>query len=210
MKNRKPRQIPSKIFGVSEAALFDKRAHKREIGLLADLIKVSRREKKSPLIAFEMCAQRGELPTLQKILEQGDAHESTRGKLLIAYKAALADSDAYIGGLVDAVDDVDAVDLSKLPRSFSGDRIFLGWAFWTLMGPDDLALNIREHGLRPPVLARVHEYFVRLYPECKTNWPEGDVSRDKVHRTTIVRMGLPLGKDRIGRPAKVKTSRNPL
>ena len=202
MKNRKPRQIPRKIFGVSEAALFDKCAHKREIGILADFIKVSRREKKSPLLAFEMCAQRGELPTLQKILEQGDAHESTRGKLLIAYKAALADSDAFIGGLADAV------DFLKLPRSFSEDRTFLGWAFWVLMGPDDLALNIRKHGLRPPTLARVHEHFVRLYPECETNWPEGDVSRDKVHRTTIVRMGLPLGKDRIGRPAKVKTARN--
>jgi hypothetical protein len=200
MKNRKPRQIPSKIFGVSEAALFDKRAHKREIGLLADVIKVSRREKKSPLFAFEMCAQRQDLATLQKILEQGDAHESTRGKLLIAYKAAFAESDAYIGSLVDAV------DLSQPPRSFSRDRTFLGWAFWGLMGPDVLASIIREHGLKPPTLARVREYFVRLYPECNANWPEGDVARDKVHRTTIVRMGLPLGKDRIGRPAKVKTS----
>jgi len=188
------------MFGVSEAALFDKCAHKRDIGVLADFIKVSRREKKSPLFAFEACAQSGDLPTLQKILEHGDAHESTRGKLLIAYKAALAESDAYIGSVVDAV------DFSKPPKSFSDDRTLVGWTFWGLMGPDTLASIICEHGLRPPTLAHVHEFFVRLYPECKANWPEGDVSRDKVHRTTIVRMGLPLGKNKIGRPSKVKTS----
>jgi hypothetical protein len=201
MKNRKPRQIPSKIFGVREATLFDKRDDKRTIGFFADGIKASWHEKKSPGVFYDECAKRGELGTLQKILNQGDAHESTRFKLLNAYKAALAESDAYIGSLVDAV------DLSKPPRSFSSDRTFLCWAFWGLMGPDTLASIIREHGLRPPTLAHVHEFFVWLYPECKANWPESDVSRDKVHRTTIDRMGLPLGQDRIGRPAKVKTSR---
>jgi hypothetical protein len=74
------------------------------------------------------------------------------------------------------------------------------------MGPYDLAAVIREHGLNTPTLARVRRYFIFLYPGCKDNWPGGDESRDKVHRTTIVRMGLPLGKDKIGRPPKVKTS----
>ena len=49
-----------------------------------------------PLAPYQICTQRGELATLQKILKQGDAHGSTRLKLLMAYKAALADSDAYI------------------------------------------------------------------------------------------------------------------
>ena len=84
MKNRKPRQIPAEILGLSEATLFDKRADKRDIGFFADAIKASKREKKSPLFAYEACEQRGELATLQKILKQGDAHDSTRFKLLIA------------------------------------------------------------------------------------------------------------------------------
>jgi hypothetical protein len=200
VKNRKPRQIPAEILGLSEATLFDKRADKRDIGFFADVIKASKREKKSPLFAYEACEQRGELGTLQKILEQGDAHGSTRFKLLLAYKAALAESDAYIGNLADTV------DFSKPSTSDLG-RSYVGWIFWTLMGPNDLAAVIRKLGLKPPTLARVRSYFVWLYPGCKNNWPGGDESRDKVHRTTIVRMGLPLAKDKIGRPPKVKTSR---
>jgi hypothetical protein len=199
LKNRKPRQIPSEILGVSEATLFDKRADKRDIGFFADVIKASMREKKdSPLVAYEMCAQRGELAALQKILQEGDAHQTTRGKLLLAYKAALAESDAFIGDLVDTV------DFSKPPRS--SDRSFIGWMFWGFLNPYTLAALICELGLKPPTLARVRRHFVFLYPRCKDNWPGGDESRDKVHRTTIVRMGLPLGKDKIGRPPKVKTS----
>jgi hypothetical protein len=198
-KKRKLRQIPTHIFGLNEATLFGKTGDDCYMGLLAGFIKSSKCEKKSPLLGYELCRKRGKLPTLQKILEQGDAHESTRGKLLLAYKAALADSDCYIGSLADAV------DFSKPPRSNS-DRNYLGWIFWGFMGPKVLASIICEHGLNPPTLVRVRKYFGRLYPECRRNWPEGDVSRDKVHRTTIVRMGLPLAKDRIGRPLKVKTS----
>ena len=130
------------------------------------------------------------------MLEQGDAHESTRGKLLIAYKAALAESDTYIGTLADAV------DFSKPPIISNLDRNYIGWVFWGFMDPYTLAAVIREHGLKPPTLARVRKYFNFLYPRCKNNWPKGNPSRDKVHRTTIVRMGLPLGKDKIGAPSK--------
>jgi hypothetical protein len=201
MKNQKPRQIPTKIFGVSEATLFDKRADKRMVGFCADGIRMSLDQKEElPLVAYQICTQRGELATLQKMLKQGDAHESTRFKLLIAYKAALADSDAFIRSLTDAV------DLCKPPTGRS-DPSLVGWMFWGSMGPYDLAEVIREHGLKPPTLAGVRRYFVWLYPGCKNNWPGGDASRDKVHRTTIARMGLPLAKDKVGRPSKVKTSR---
>jgi hypothetical protein len=129
-KNRKLRQIPAKIFGVSEASLFDK----RDIGFFADLIKAFRREKEDPPgLAYEMCEQRGQLATLQKMLAQsGDAHESTRGKLLIAYKAALAESDAYIGSLADAV------DFSKPPTG-KADPSYIGWMFWGLMSAFSLS-----------------------------------------------------------------------
>jgi hypothetical protein len=204
-KKRKLRQIPAQIFGLSEATLFGKTYDECHFGFLADAIKAGRRENNPLLLPYDRAQQRGELSMLQKILEQGDAHETTRFKLLQAYKAALADSDCFIGSLVDAI------DLSKPPRrfsyrNFSDLRIFLGWSFWGLIGAKLLASIIREHGLNPPILARVRVYFRRLYPECRRNWPEGDVSRDKVHRTTIVRLGLPLAKGRVGRPPKVKTS----
>jgi hypothetical protein len=200
VKNQKPRQIPAKILGVSEATLFDKRPDKRTVGFCADAIKMSLDAKEElPLAPYQICTQRGELATLQKILKQGDAHGSTRFKLLMAYKAALADSDAYIRSVTDAV------DFSKLPTGES-DPSYIGWIFWGILGPYDLAAVIRKLGLKPPTLARVRRYFVWLYPGCKNNWPGGDASRDKVHRTTIARVGLPLAKDKIGRPPKVKTS----
>ena len=205
-KKRKLRQIPTRIVGLNEAILFGKTDDDCDLGVLASFIKSSEWEKKSPLLGYELCRKHGKLAALQKILEEGDAHESTRGKLFRAYQAALADSDAYIGSIVDAV------DLSKPPRSFSDRscsdrRILLGWAYWQAFGVVILASIIREHRLNPPTLASVRRYFVWLYPEHKNIWPEGNVSRDKVHRTTIVRsMGLPLGKDKMGRPPKVKTS----
>ena len=191
---QKRRYIPAKIFGISEATLFDKRADKRDIGFCADVIKASLHEKEEiPAYAFERCMQRGELVALQRILKQGEACETTRFKLLTAYKAAFADGDPYVRSVTDRV------DFSKPPSGLS-DPSCLGWIFWSFMGPYDLAAAIREHGLKPPTLARVRRYFASLYPECKNNWPGGDASRDRVHRTTIVRMGLPLAKDKI-RPA---------
>ena len=56
---------------------------------------------------------------LQKILKQGDARESTRGKLLPAYKAALTESDAQVANLTDAT------DFSKRPKSYR-DRSLIG------------------------------------------------------------------------------------
>ena len=136
---------------------------------------------------------------MQKILKQGDARESTRGKLLHAYKAALTESDAQVTNLANAT------DFSKRPKSYR-DRSLIGWIFWMLLGPHDLAAAITEHKWKPPTLALVRQYFIWLYPGCRNSWPEDDDTRDKVHRTTIIRMGLPLGKDKIGRPPKLKTS----
>ena len=173
MDNPKRRLIPSVIYGISEATLFDKRDDKRIIGVCADAIKASLREKEElPLIAYEMCTQRGELATLQKILKQGEVHASTRFKLLQAYKAAFANSDTYIRSLSDRV------DFSRPPKG-EADPSYLGWLFWGLMSPYDLAGIIRELGLNPPTLAAVRRYFIKLYPRCKGNWPGGDVSRDK-------------------------------
>src|SRR5262249_59180916 len=124
---------------------------------------------------------------------------TTRLKLRTACKEALAESDAYIRSLRDTV------DVSK-PATSVSDPSYIGWFFWCAFGPYDLAGVIREHGLKPPTLTNVRRYFVLLYPDCEKNWPRGNASRDKVHRTTIVRMDLPLAKDKIGRPSKVKTS----
>src|SRR5262249_15949452 len=134
---------------------------KRTIGFLAGGIKASWREGKSTGVFYDECAKRAELSTLQKILAQGEAHENTRGKLLIAYKAALAESDANIGSLADAV------DFSKLPSYDVSDHSFIGLLFWAFLDPYALGALIRELRLKPPTLACVRRYFVRLYLRCK-------------------------------------------
>ena len=110
-------------------------------------------------------------------------------KLYMAYKAALAVSDVNVCAFLD-VELSPPIDARK--RAVRGYRRF--------RRPNGLADFIKDKGFIPPTLAGVRECFIKLFRERSDIWPKGDATRDKVHRTTIFRMGLPLGKDKIGRP----------
>jgi hypothetical protein len=183
---------------VSEATLFGTRPKIRGAGIMADHIKLAVGEDNavpsedlSSLKAFvyDTCARHGALGALQDILDDAILPWSTRMKLYMAYKAALAVSDVNVCAFLD-------VELS--PPIDARKRAVL--AYWRFVRPDGLADFIKDKGFIPPTLAGVRECFIKLFRECSDIWPKGDATRDKVHRTTILRMGLPLGKDRIGRP----------
>jgi hypothetical protein len=197
-KKQNPKGFPVPIMGVSEATLFGKRAEIRGAGVMADHIKLAMGEGNaessedlSSLKAFvyDTCARHGALGALQNIFNDATLPWSTRMKLYMAYKAALAVSDVNVRAFLDA-------DLS--PPLDARKRAVI--VYWRFVPPGGLADFIKEHGFIAPTLAGVRQCFITLFRECSDIWPKGDATRDKVHRTTILRMGLPLGKDRIGRP----------
>jgi hypothetical protein len=197
-EEKKSKRFPVPIAGVREATMFGKRQGIRAAGLLADEItmaEASGEPTSSPgfsslkVFVYDACARHGELPALQKIFDEAAVPWSTRMKLFMAYKTALAVSDGNVHAFLD-------VDLSPPPDA----RKVAVLAYWRQAPPDVLAHFIKDKGFFPPTLADVRQCFVSLFKECKDIWPKGDVTRDKVHRTTIRRMGLPLGKDKIGRP----------
>ena len=193
------------ILGISEATLFGKRQGMRAAGIMGDHIRLalasgepesSDRLSSLKAVVYDACARHGELPALQKIFDEAEVPWSTRMKLFVAYKAALAVSDGKVHAFLD-------IDLSP-PIDARKKAVF---AYWRLLPPHGLADFIQDRGFTPPTLAGVRQCFIALFQRCNDIWPEGNITRDKVHRTTIVRMGLPLAKDKIGRPSKVKTSR---
>lgn len=197
-KKQKPNGFPVPILGVSEATLFGKRQGIRAAGIMGDHITMavasgepisSARLSSLKAFVYDACARHGELQALQKIFDEAAVPWSTRMKLYMAYKAALAVSDGNVRVILN-------VDLS--PPIDARKRAVL--AYWRLLPPDGLANFMKDKGFTPPTLAGVRQCFIALFHECNGIWPEGNVTRDKVHRTTILRMGLQLGKDKIGRP----------
>jgi len=197
-KKRKPKRFPVPILGVSEATLFGKRPEIRAAGVMADHIKLAvaagkavSSDRLSSLKAFvyDTCARHGALGALQKTFNDATLPWSTRMKLYTAYKAAIAVSDGNVRAFLDV----------HLSPPFDARKLAV-LAYWRLVPPDGLADFIKDKGFTPPTLAGVRQCFIALFQECNSIWPKGDVTRDKVHRTTILRMGLPLGKDKIGRP----------
>ena len=199
MSNKqKPNGFPLPILGVSEETLFGKRQGIRAAGMMGDHVRMalasgeptsSARLSSLKAFVYDACARHGELPALQKILDEATVPWSTRMKLYVAYRAALAVSDGNVRTFLD-------VDLS--PPIDARKRAVL--AYWRLLSPAGLVEFVKDKGFNPPTLAGVRQCFITIFPQCDGIWPEGDVSRDKVHRTTIRRMALPLGKDKVGRP----------
>ena len=197
-KKQKPKGFPVPIIGVSEATLFGKYPEIRGTGIMADHIKLAvgvdnagSSDRLSSLKAFvyDTCARHGALGALQNIFNDATLPWSTRMKLYMAYKAALAVSDRSVCAFLN-------VDLS--PPLDARKRAVL--VYWRWIPPIGLADFIKDKGFTPPTLAGVRQCFITLFQECSNIWPKGNVTRDKVHRTTLLRMGLPLGKDKIGRP----------
>lgn len=197
-KKRKLKGFPVPILGVSEATLFGKRQKMRAAGVMADHIKLavapgeavsSDRLSSLKTFVYDTCARHGALGALQKIFDDATLPWSTRMKLYTAYKAALAVSDGNVRAFL---------DIEVSPPLDARKRAVL--VYWRVLPPDGLADFIKDRGFTPPTLAGVRQCFIALFQECHGIWPEDDVTRDKVHRTTILRMGLPLGKDKIGRP----------
>jgi hypothetical protein len=185
-----PQRFPLPILGVREATLFGKSRKIRAAGIMADHLELALEESDSlKAFVYDTCAQHGALGELQTIFNEATLPWSPRMKLYMSYKTALAESDGRLYAHLD-------VELS--PPIDERKRAVL--VYWRCLPPDGLAEWIKERGFTPPTLAGVRQCFIKIFPECSGIWPGGDVSRDKVHRTTILRMGLPLGKDRIGRP----------
>jgi hypothetical protein len=189
------RRIPL-VKGPSEAAYFHKNAGKRYIAMIADALRNFYQNGKTPPIdIYEEAKRLRGLGDLERFLDSPEACETTRGKLFNAYKAALAYSDRDFGAYTDSM------NWKKVPRP-EESRGFTGWMLWLLCDAPTLGAIIKEHGWMPPTLAQVRARFVWLFPDNANLWPERTPPRDKTHRTTILRMGLPLAKDKTGRPRK--------
>jgi hypothetical protein len=197
----KPQGIIPRVEGTSEAVFFQKNARKQYIAWLADVLRYFDEEGKKPPVdgygpvdVYEEARERGGLGDLQKFLESPEVSGTTRGKLFNAYKAALADSDRTFGAYTDSI------NWKKEPRLEELQDLALR-ALWVMFDALTLGRIIKEHGWTPPTLAQVRARFVWLFRENASLWPKTPC-RDKTHRTTIRRMGLPLAKDKIGRPRK--------
>jgi hypothetical protein len=192
-----------RVEGNSEAVFFQKNARKLHIAWLADVLRYFRKVPPvdgcyGPLDVYEEARKLGGLGDLQKFLESPlEAGETTRGKLFNAYKAALADSDQTFGAWTDSI------NWEKEP-SLEDLQDLVCRALWVMFDAPTLGEIIKEHGWKPPTLAQVRARFVWLFPKNASLWPKCTPCRDKnkTHRTTIRRMGLPLAKDKIGRPRK--------
>jgi hypothetical protein len=192
----KPQRIIPLVEGPSEAAFFHKNAGKRYIARIADILRYFDEDgKKPPVFLYEEARERGGLGDLQRFLDSPEVSGTTRGKLFNAYKAALADSDRNFGAYTDSI------NWKKEPR-LEELQDFAFRALWVMFDAPILGAIIKEHGWMPPTLAQVRARFVWLFPDNANLWPERTPPRDKTHRTTILRMSLPLAKDKTGRPRK--------
>ena len=192
----KAQRIIPLVKGPSEAAFFHKNAAKRHIAMIADTLRKFYQDDKRPMVdLYEDAKQRRGLADLQRFLDSPEAGETTRGKLFNAYKAALADSDRTFGAYTDSI------NWKKKPGP-EESQDFKGRMLWLLCDAPTLGAIITEHGWTPPTLVQVRARFVWLFPDNASLWPEGAAYRDKTHRTTLLRMGLPLAKDKTGRPRK--------
>jgi hypothetical protein len=180
----------------SEAVYFHKNATKRQIAHIADALRTFYLDgKKPPIDLYEYARDLGGLADLQRFLDSPDACHTTRGKLFHAYKTALADSDPSFGAYTDSIN----WKKTHVPKE---SKDFIGRMLWLLCHAPTLGAIIKEHDWTPPTLAQVRAQFCWLYPNNAGLWPRHRPSKDKTHRTTIRRMGLPLAKDRTGRPRK--------
>jgi hypothetical protein len=192
----KAQRIIPLVEGSSEAAFFPKNARKRYIAQIADVLRYFDEDgKKPPVFLYEEARERGGLGDLQRFLDSPEVSGTTRGKLFNAYKAALADSDRNFGAYTDSI------NWKKEPR-LEELQDFAFRALWVMFDAPTLGEIIKEHGWMPPTLAQVRARFVWLFPHNANLWPKCPPCRNKTHRTTILRMGLPLGKDKTGRPRK--------
>jgi len=192
----KAQRIIPLVEGPSEAAFFHKNAGKRYIATIADILRKFYEDGKKPTVdLYEYAKERTGLADLQRFLDSPEAGETTRGKLFNAYKAALADSDRSFGAYTDSI------NWKKEPR-LEELQDFLGRFLWVLCDAPTLGAIIKENVWTPPTLAQVRARFVWLFPGNANLWPERTPYRDKTHRTTILRTGLPLAKDKTGRPRK--------
>src|SRR5262249_42204705 len=145
MSNKqKPKGFPLPILGVSEETLFGKRPGIRAAGIMEDHIRMglaSGEPTSSARLAFlkafvyDTCARHGELPALQKIRDEAAVPWSTRMKLYVAYRAALAVSDGNARAFLD-------VDLSP---PFDARKIAV-LAYWRLLSPDGLVEFMKDKG----------------------------------------------------------------
>jgi hypothetical protein len=188
------RKIPTLNGPPSEAAYFHKNASKRQIASIADTLRMFYLDRKKPPIdLYELAKDLGGLADLQRFLDSPDAAHTTRGKLFHAYKTALANSDPNFGAYTDSIN-------WKKKHGPEESKDFKGRILWIVCDAPTLGAIINEHGWTPPTLAEVRARFCWLFPNNASLWPKHTPYRDKTHRTTIRRLGLPLAKDKIGRP----------
>jgi hypothetical protein len=192
----KAQRIIPLVEGPSEAAFFHKNASKRHIAMIAHILRKFYQDGKKPRVdLYEDARRRRGLADLQRFLDSPEAGETIRGKLFNAYKAALAYSDRSFSAYTDSINWKKKPDPEEL-------QDFKGRFLWLLCDAPTLGAIIKEHGWTPPTLAQVRARFVWLFPNNASLWSKRTPYRDKTHRTTILRMGLPLAKDKIGRPRK--------
>ena len=150
-KEQERKGFPIPILGVSEATLFGKRQGIRAAGMAGDYIKMaeaqgeptsSARFTSLRAVVYDACARHGELPALQKILDEAALPWSTRMKLYMAYKAALAYSDANVYTFL---------DIYISPPYNKRTRAVL--AYWRQLRPALLAVWMKDKGFIPPTLA---------------------------------------------------------